>query len=201
MRRKMVRMPVAAIIVAAGSSSRLGQPKQLLMMDGEPMLQRVIRFALTAGVAPVLVVLGANQDAIRSSVDFGAAMVVDNADWKEGLASSIRAGLQALEKVASSDSGVLLMGCDQPRVTAPHLRQLIETFAAQASSTVIASAYAGVQGIPAVFPREAVPDLLALRGDRGARALLGQPPWPLVSLPLDGGEIDIDRPEDLANLG
>src|ERR1700739_924043 len=69
---------------------------------------------------------------------------------------------------------------------------------AQSAPTAIASTYAGIRGIPAIFPRQAIRDLLALRGDKGARALLAQPPWPVICVALEGGEGDIERPEDLA---
>jgi CTP:molybdopterin cytidylyltransferase MocA len=192
---------IAAIIVAAGSSSRLGQPKQLVMIEGEPMLQRAIRFVRAAGASPVFVVLGANRQVIESRVDFADATIIVNDDWAEGMASSIRAGVSTAEKEATDASGLLLMVCDQPRVTTEYLRSLICTFAVQQGQTAIASVYAGARGIPAIFPREAIADLYALRGDTGARRLLAQPPWPVIEMPLEGGEMDIDRPEDLDQLG
>jgi CTP:molybdopterin cytidylyltransferase MocA len=193
-------MSLAAIIVAAGSSSRLGRPKQLLVVDGEPMLQRAIRIAREAGASPIFVVLGANRDVIKNAVDFGSATIVVNAAWEEGIASSIRAGVNAVEAIAPEIEGVLLLSCDQPRVTKEHLRQMIETFASQSIPTAIASAYAGIRGVPAIFPRESFPDLRSLQGDHGARRLLVDQRWPVIALPLLGGEIDIDRPEDLATI-
>jgi CTP:molybdopterin cytidylyltransferase MocA len=186
-------MPVAAIIVAAGASTRLGQPKQLVRIDGEPLLQRAIRCAQQAGVSPVFVVLGADRELIRNAIDFGAASIVVSENWEEGLSSSIRAGVQAAE----GSAGLLLMTCDQPRVTAEHLRAMIEKFEGRPEPVLVASTYAGVRGTPAIFPREAEGALLALRGDRGAHVLLQQSPWPVISLPLEGGEIDIDTPDDL----
>jgi molybdenum cofactor cytidylyltransferase len=96
--------------------------------------------------------------------------------------------------------GVLILGCDQPRLTAGHLRALLAAFAAQASPAMAASAYAGVRGIPAVFPRMVFPQLLALRGDQGARALLLRSTCPLIELSFPGGEVDIDMPADLGQL-
>ncbi|MGA7242386.1 MAG: nucleotidyltransferase family protein, partial [Terracidiphilus sp.] len=124
-------MSVAAIIVAAGSSSRLGQPKQLVMIDEESMLHRAIRCAQEAGASPVFVVLGAHRELIQSAIDFGAANVVMNSDWEEGLASSIRAGVKTVHAEAPTAEGVLLMGCDQPRVTTMHLHRLIQMSYAQ----------------------------------------------------------------------
>jgi molybdenum cofactor cytidylyltransferase len=192
-------MSVAAIIVAAGASSRLGQPKQLILVDGEPLLQRAVRCAREAGATPVFVVLGAHRDAIQNAIDFRFATVLLNGDWEEGLASSIRVGVKTAE-TGTEAAGVLLMTCDQPRVTAEHLRKMIEEFDARAGTVLIASIYAGVRGTPAIFPRAVFADLLALRGDKGARALLAKTSLPVVEILLDGGEVDIDRPEDLAEL-
>jgi molybdenum cofactor cytidylyltransferase len=193
-------MSVAAIIVAAGSSSRLGRAKQLLIVDGEPMLQRAIRVARDAGASPVFVVLGAHREAIEQAVDFSHASIVFNPEWPEGIASSIRAGVRFLENNAPDATGALLMTCDQPRITPANLRTIIDTFQSQSAPAVTASSYAGVCGIPAIFPPVAYPDLLALRGDKGARSLFSAPPWPLIAVPLAGGDIDIDRPEDMEAL-
>jgi len=186
------------VIIAAGSSSRLGQPKQLLVLNGEALLQRAIRNAHEAGASPVIVVLGAHREQIQSEVDFSKAGIVVNRGWEEGMASSIRAGVDELQK-APDVPGVLLMLCDQPAVTAEHLGRMISAFR-QNPANAIASVYSGKRGIPAIFPREAFPDLLALRGDQGARGLLSAPSRTVTEIALDGGELDIDRPEDLARL-
>jgi len=167
------------------------------MLDGETLLARSVRLAGEAGAAPVIVVIGANADLIGAAVPVDSADVVKNEEWEQGIASSIHAGVNSLDADAR---GVLILACDQPRLSAEHLRGLIETFAAQSETSIVASAYAGVLGIPAVFPREAFPQLLALRGDKGARALLVRPPCPLITIPFPGGEVDIDRPDDLAQL-
>src|SRR5579862_6957553 len=127
---------VAAIIVAAGSSSRLGQPKQLLIIDGQTMLQRAIRFAHGAGASPVVVVLGAHRETIERNVDLGAAKIVVNKTWKEGIGGSIRVGVAAAENEASRPVGALLMICDQPRVTAEHLSRMMVAFRQQPESVI-----------------------------------------------------------------
>jgi CTP:molybdopterin cytidylyltransferase MocA len=194
------KMPVAAIVLGAGASSRLGQPKQLLMMGEETMIGRAIRMANAAGAAPVIAVLGAYCEKIRATIPKHLALTTVNSSWKEGIATSIHAGLDALDRNAPQTRGVLILGCDQPRLTADHLRALLEAFGAHAAPTVVASAYAGTVGIPAVFPREVFAALRALRGDKGARSLLMKPTCPLVTVDFPGGEIDIDLPADLAQL-
>jgi len=196
----LMPMPVAAIILAAGASRRLGQPKQLLIHGGETMIGRAIRLANDAGATPVIAVLGAHYELVREAVPLSLALPVINSLWEQGIATSIHAGLTALGDNAPQTSGALILGCDQPLLTAGHLRALLEAFGTQVAPAIVASAYAGILGIPAVFPRELFAELRALRGDRGARSLLMQPPCPLVALPFPGGEIDIDLPADLAQL-
>lgn len=191
---------VAAIVLAAGASRRLGQPKQLLMLGGETLVERAIRLVGEAGATPVLTVLGANREVILATVELNPAVPVINNDWEHGIATSIHAGLESLDVIAPHANAALILSCDQPRLTADHLRELIEAFDAQAEPSIVASAYAGVVGIPAVFPRLVFPHLLALRGDQGARAILAQPPCPLIAVPFSGGEIDIDQPGDLTQL-
>jgi molybdenum cofactor cytidylyltransferase len=195
-----VKRSVAAIVLAAGASRRLGQPKQLLMHEGETLLERAIRLASEAGAAAVITVLGSNFEVVRASVALRSSIQVINDRWEQGISTSIHAGLNRLDEVAPNAAGALILACDQPRLTADHLRALIETFATQADPSIAASAYAGVLGIPAVFPRLAFPQLRALCGDRGARALLVEPPCPVIAAPFPGGEVDIDQPEDLSQL-
>ena len=193
-------MSVAAIILAAGASRRLGQPKQLLEYLGEPLLGRAVRIAKEGGASQVFTVLGANFEKICASMHFGDAIMVINDQWQKGMATSIRAGLRAMDAAAPQVAGALLMSCDQPLLTAGHLRALISTFEAQASPTIVCSSYGNVHGVPAVFPRDVFPQLSALKGDKGARTLLDSPTCSPVALEFPGGEIDIDLPADLAHL-
>ena len=194
-------MALPAIILAAGASRRLGQPKQLVRFDGETLLERTMRLAREAGVAPVLVVLGANFSSITAAIAFRDAIPVLNDQWELGMASSILAGLDEAETRAPDAGGVLLLACDQPRLTSQHLGGLLKAFREQRQESIVCSQYAGTKGIPAVFPRSVFVALRALRGDQGARGLFNHAPCPVVALPFAGGEIDIDLPSDLAQLG
>ena len=193
-------MSIAALILAAGGSRRLGRPKQLLLHEGETLLNRAIRIATEAGAAPVLAVLGADFEAIRSSIASPSAIPVRNDRWRQGMGASLAEGMRTLALCSPLTRAVLLMGCDQPRLTAEHLRALMDAFAGRGSHAIIASAYAGIRGVPAVFPSETFPDLLALRGDKGARSVIEKAKFPVISVQFEGGEVDIDAPEDLASL-
>lgn len=177
-------MPIAAVVLAAGASSRFGSPKQLAKLHGESLLERAMRLAREAGCAPVVVVLGAGAQPILAACELGDARVVLNEDWTEGMAASMRAGLRVLEKV----DGCVVMTCDMPAVTAAHLRRLIGD-----GSEVAGSGYSEKQGIPAYFPSASFEALMALRGEVGARELLRS----ARCEELSRGELDIDTAEDL----
>jgi molybdenum cofactor cytidylyltransferase len=174
----------AAVVLAAGGSTRLGEPKQLVIVGGETLVERAVRAARDAGCEPVVVVLGAEEERIRERCNLAGAVVLVNEAWEEGMASSIRVGVGA----SGGADGVLLMTCDQPAVTAAHL------LAVMAAGEVTASAYAGRRGVPAFFPAAIFPALLELRGDVGARELL----LGAATVDLVGGDLDVDTEADRA---
>ncbi len=191
-------MPVPAIILAAGASRRLGQPKQMVRVNGETLLARTIRVVRESGADPVLVVLGANRESIAETVDLSAVEVIANPHWEQGIASSIHAGIEALMRLRPDAHGMMILVCDQPNLAAGHLKQMIEVFEQAAEPTIIASRYARIVGIPAIFPGGQFAKLLALAGDTGARSLLRHPDCPMIAVDFEGGEADVDTPEDLA---
>ena len=178
----------AAVVLAAGASTRLGEPKQLVEIGGETLLERAVRTAREAGCAPVVVVLGASFAEVLAYSKLGDAIPVINDEWQEGMATSIVRGVRALGIVAKGTDGVVLMTCDQPAVTAEHLRALV------AAGGVTASAYAGRRGVPAYLPAASFAGLMKLRGDAGARELLRDAP----AVELVGGELDVDTAADRA---
>ena len=186
-------MNASLVLLAAGDSRRLGSPKQLLRIGGETLLRRAARESCASVARDVIVVLGFQADVMRAEISGLRARAIENAAWREGIASSIRAGVGALE--ASAD-GVLLAVCDQPRMTAAHCNALLR--AADAAACAAASVYGGSPGVPAVFPRALFPDLLALTGDRGAKGILTAQSERLVTVAWPDGAIDIDTAEDAA---
>jgi molybdenum cofactor cytidylyltransferase len=180
-------MKVAAVILAAGASTRLGEPKQLVTLGGERLLERAARVATEAGCDPVLVVLGSNAAAIREQCFLPGATIVVNIDWREGMASSIRAGVRALP---AGLAGIVLMTCDQPAVTSVHLRALI------GAGDLAASRYAGRRGVPSFIPAARMSELERLQGDVGAREMLQQ----AQAYDLPFGELDVDSVEMLEHV-
>ena len=183
-------LTVAAVILAAGTSSRLGAPKQLVELNGERLLDRAVRIAVEAGCHPVMVVLGAAGTEIQTACNLAGATVVHNPDWPEGMASSIRAAVNALP---SATGGLLLLACDQPAVTASHLESLIAAARGGGDQLPVASTYAEIKGVPAFFPGTLFHHLRQLTGDCGARSLLDS----ALAVHLPNGEIDVDTAASL----
>ena len=189
-------MLVTAIILAAGGSSRLGSPKQLISYKGEKLITRTILNAVEAGVDKVVVVLGSNAELIGREVPVDPDVrVVVNASWENGLASSLALGIQSLDR---KTDGVLVLVTDQPLVDGASLENLVSRF--DYSSRVIASRYGTTIGVPAVFGKEFFRELSSLQGDRGAGHWIRQNVDRVTLVPLDTAEMDIDTPEDLDQL-
>jgi len=174
---------IAAVVLAAGASTRLGEMNQLVRLNGETLLDRAVRVAWEAECSPVVVVLGAEAERVRRECGLCDAVVVVNESVSEGMGSSVRCGVAEVDAA----EGCILMTCDQPAVTAEHLRELMR------GGDVAASGYAGRRGVPAYFPRSCFAELRKLSGDVGARELLQS----ARMVQLEHGELDIDTPESL----
>ena len=186
-------VPIAAVVLAAGRSARLGRPKQLVPIDGEPLVHRAARAALDAGCRPVAVVLGAESDSVGAAVADLPVLPVSNPDWAHGVGTSIACGMRAA--AAHRPAGCIVLPCDQPRLTARVLAALIERFL-RGDAQAVACAYGGTVGAPVLFTPALFDRLSALTGDSGAkRVLRGCAPLAVVDFP--GGELDIDTEADL----
>lgn len=201
---------IAAVLLAAGGSERLGTPKQLLRdATGRPLVARTVDALHAAAYDPVIVIIGAHaEDVTHALIDEArAVMLVPNTTWRDGMGCSIRKGIAFLSTQPSMRDveAVTIAACDMPTADAAHFRALHDAAVRHGSGgtmvTRVASVYAGrdggerTRGIPACFPRGDWPALLALDGDRGAKPLLDTPDTMLVE--LRGGSFDLDTPADV----
>jgi molybdenum cofactor cytidylyltransferase len=189
----------AVLILAAGQSSRLGSPKQLLEFEGSPLINRVAGTAVEAAIGEVFVVVGANAEQVVAELNKPALRLVKNEDWQEGMASSIRKGLAAVEKADPGVDGIMILVCDQPFLEVGTLREILQKQQALGSA-MAASVYQGQVGAPAVFHRSIFPKLMELKGDTGARKIFNAYADQVALVQFEKGIIDIDTKEDYEKL-
>ncbi|MEM7103950.1 MAG: nucleotidyltransferase family protein [Bacteroidota bacterium] len=185
-------------MLAAGGSSRLGRPKQLVRRGNKTLLQNTLDSAFNAGVDDVIVVLGANKDLISNSIKEYPVQTVINENWATGLSSSIKKGIEAFENRDTQPGAILIMLSDQPHVSKTLVSELIN-WHQYSSKEIIASQYKGIIGVPAIFPVIYFKELKMLSGDKGARKLLMKQAQNVKTVTFAKGHIDIDTPADLEN--
>ncbi len=186
---------ISAVILAAGEGTRMGAVKPLLPIDGKPALSRVIGTACAAGVDEIVVVLGHAADEIQGMVDLSGCRVIRNPDYKTGMASSLRVGIQA---VSAAARGILILHADMPYIAPETIGSIIAT--ARTGARLVAPTYQGARGFPVYVDRVCFPGLIStLVGEVGARAYISAHPDDLVAIPvLDPGTVvDLDTPNDV----
>jgi len=188
-------MKLAIILLAAGSSSRMGRSKQLLDINGESLLLRAARTALQSGIGPVTVVLGAREVDHRKIIQHLDVTLVSNPTWELGMGSSLKAGLSHWVSMAPQSEGVMVILCDQPLLTAEYLKRLADSFY-QSGKPIAASRYGGSSGVPAVFSHSLFGEILRLADDQGAKKIIAMHPEQTHYLDFKEGAIDIDTQED-----
>jgi molybdenum cofactor cytidylyltransferase len=189
---------IGGVVLAAGGASRFGSPKQLAELDGLPLLQHAVDAMLAVpAIDPVVVVLGAEAAGVRDAVDFGDAQPVDCADWQEGMAASLRCGVAA---VGDCEWVLVTLG-DQPRVTPQVIAAVMDhADSAPAGTAAVRAAYDGVAGHPVALARAILPEVAQLRGDVGARELLGHATVRTFEAAHLCDPGDVDTPQDLEAL-
>ncbi|GBD85953.1 nicotine blue oxidoreductase [bacterium BMS3Abin02] len=169
-------MHIDALILAAGPSTRLGEPKQLLDWGGPTLLGHVVAMVSSFPIDETWVVLGSGIEDILERVEFGDAGIIQNLEWEEGMASSLRVGLDTIAREAKADAVLIVLG-DQPEVDPEVVRQLIDRYEETGAWAVIPK-YRYQRGNPALIDRALWPRLMSLEGDQGARTLLqAHPEW------------------------
>ncbi|WP_448698521.1 NTP transferase domain-containing protein [Mucilaginibacter sp. AW1-3] len=186
------------IILAAGQSTRMGKPKQQLQYQGNSLLQHSINIALQSPYRPVVVVLGAFADDILPGIAPKPIEVIINTKWEEGMASSIRAGIDHLQNTPGT-SNALIMLCDQPHVSSKLLNDILRK-KNKSHKGIIACAYNNTIGVPVLFGQKYFSELLTLTGHEGAKKLLAIHAADIETVPFPLGAVDIDTPQDYEKL-
>jgi molybdenum cofactor cytidylyltransferase len=181
------------VILAAGSSSRMGSPKQLLDYGGKPLLRHAVDVALASMCRNVMVVLGARANELRPALEGLPVNILENPRWEEGMGTSIRTGVEKAQ--ADGLDGVILALADQPLVTPEILDRLVRTHI-ETGQPIIAAQYAGTVGVPVFFSREFFPNLLALKPGQGCKGVILAHAGNAIHLDCPEAEMDIDTPQD-----
>jgi len=190
---------ISAIVLAAGSSSRLGHPKQLVKFQGKTLIVHALEQALFAKFRSVFVVLGANEDLIKPVIRTLPINVILNKNWEKGMGSSISVGVKYLERVHPDSEGVVLMTCDQPFLTSDLLKKIVDKHQTT-HANLVASRYEETIGIPAFFSSKLFEELKVLDGQKGAKNVLLKYCKEAGFIEFLKGEFDVDREEDIEKL-
>lgn len=190
---------IAILLLAAGSSSRLGRSKQLVSIKGQPLLLKSMNAAIESGIENIIVVLGANEQEHYQVIKDAGVQVVVNTAWKKGMGNSLKVGLSYLLQQTPKAEAVITMVCDQPLITSDQLKKLIAEYESSRSA-IVASFYQGVAGVPVLFDRTLFSELLSMSDEAGAKKILQEHPHLVKTVPFPGGEIDIDTEDDLKSF-
>jgi molybdenum cofactor cytidylyltransferase len=190
---------IGVIVLAAGASRRMNEPKQLLEFEGKTLLRRTVETAVESIYKPVVVVLGANFERMKPEIEDLPVDIYFNESWQSGLSSSIKIGLENLLKIAPDSAASVMMLADQPLITANHINLFAEKFF-QTKSSIIAAEYGETRGVPALFSRAIFEDFSHLSGDKGAKLIIEKYRENLSTINLPEAAFDIDTPQDFSRL-
>ena len=191
---------ITALLLAAGPSSRLGQPKQLVQVGNESLVRRLSRLLLEQESISVKVVVGAESERVSEEIQDLPVAVVHNQDWEQGMGASISCGVRSI--VGEAD-GILLMVCDQWCVESADLASLVAAWKLDPSRIMVASWHEGralVSGPPVIFPHRIKQELISVIRSRGARQVIDRHMDIVEYFELENAADDLDRPEDLERL-
>ncbi|MBW4627354.1 MAG: nucleotidyltransferase family protein [Brasilonema octagenarum HA4186-MV1] len=190
---------IAIMILAAGASTRMGTPKQLLLYQKRSLVQYITEIAIASVCKPVVVVLGAYSEQIRPQINHLPVSIVENLDWACGMSTSINSGIQFLHNLSQNIEAVVIVVCDQPFLSPQIINQLVDAYYST-KKPIIACEYAGTLGVPALFSKRFFSELAELQGTSGAKKVINNNLTQVFSLLFAQGEIDIDTPRDYEQL-
>ncbi|WP_413171422.1 nucleotidyltransferase family protein [Anabaena azotica] len=190
---------IAIIILAAGASTRMGEPKQLLPYQGRSLLSHTIESAIASVCHPVVLILGANAENIRSEISESTIKIVENPDWHLGMSSSIRCGILSVLNNSQTIDAVVITVCDQPFLSAEIINDLVAAYHST-RKPIIACQYADTLGVPVLFNHIFFSELASLSEDVGAKKIIKTHHHDVFSIPFPSGIIDIDTPQDYQKL-
>jgi molybdenum cofactor cytidylyltransferase len=193
------RPGIAAIVLAAGGSTRMGQSKQLLPFRGKALVEHAVVQAIEAGLHPVIVVAGAQASAVRTAISGLPVEIVQNEAWQTGMGSSIAAGVGRLLEMEPEAAALAILLADQPLVEARHLSAMQELLNGN-ETNIVAAEYGGTLGVPAFFMRTLFAKLASLSPEAGARQIIRGSGAQVTAFPLPEAAMDVDTPEDYAAL-
>jgi molybdenum cofactor cytidylyltransferase len=188
-----------ALILAAGESSRLGEPKQLIQFRGKSLVRRMVDAAKKARCSPTVAVIGSDREEVERELKAEGAIIVENENWRLGIGTSIRVGMRRLIDKAPALEAVVLLVCDQPFVDARAIARLI-ALREKTKRAIVASRYANTLGVPALFDRSCFQELLALDNATGAKTVILSNRERVAEFPFPEGKIDIDTASDYKKL-
>jgi molybdenum cofactor cytidylyltransferase len=186
---------IVVLLLAAGSSSRLGSSKQLLNLNGETLIARTIKTSLASDANKTIVVLGADAKSHQKAVNQFPVDVIINVNWMAGIGNSIKTGLRYLMNTTDDAVAVIIIVCDQPMLSSELINTLIRKYQ-ETGKTIIASHYGESDGVPALFEQSHFIDLLALPDERGAKTIIQTFSQHLERVEFPQGQFDIDTQED-----
>lgn len=190
---------IAILLLAAGSSSRLGHPKQLVQINGQPLLQKMAETSLATGCCPVVIVLGAYFEKIKPVVEKLPIHILENKNWESGMGSTISCGMNFLNNNYPDLKAVVLLVCDQYYLAEKNITELIRVFE-KTNQKIIASKYGKTVGVPALFSKQLFSDLLKLNGPSGAKKIIQKYAEELAIIEFSEGVFDLDTEEDLKKI-
>ncbi|MBN3957364.1 nucleotidyltransferase family protein [Nostoc sp. NMS8] len=190
---------IAILILAAGASTRMGTPKQLLLYQGRSFLQYITEMAIASVCQPVVVVLGANAEQIYPQIKQFPVTIVNNPNWACGMSTSIKSGIELLNNLPQKIEAVVITLCDQPFVSNQIINQLVDAYYST-KKPIIACEYGGTLGVPALFSQIFFSELAALKETSGAKRIINNNLNQVFSISFTLGNIDIDTPKDYEQL-